>query len=182
MDLLTRKFTAQSVALATGVPSKQVTDWCSQGHIIGQREPLGSGRRREFSWFNVMEFGIANALMEIGVRSPSDAFQAAQRFSHTSDGGMEWEGDDALRDNDPYRLPGLPYHHDLGWTYLFLAGSDSDVVLTEDGTVNLHRIKNSSRHSLGCIAVNVTELFTRITNRIALDYREVLDEAYPKAV
>ena len=68
------------VAIATGTSAKQITDWCNQGQIIGQREPLGKGRKREFSFFNVMEIAGAVALMQVGVRSPADAFKAAASF------------------------------------------------------------------------------------------------------
>ena len=120
MDLLNRKFTAQSVALATGTTAKQITDWCNQGQIIGQREPLGKGRKREFSFFNVMEIASAVALMEIGIRAPADAFSAASRFAHISAGGSGWVNDDGIAEGngEPMRWPGLPYHFREGETIM----------------------------------------------------------------
>lgn len=76
-----RKHTAQSVALATGATAKQISDWCTLGLIVGQREPLGKGRKREFSWFNVMEVAVATTIMEaMRMTQPGDAFRAAQNY------------------------------------------------------------------------------------------------------
>ena len=178
MDLLNRKYTAQSVALATGTTAKQITDWCNQGQIVGQREPLGKGRKREFSFFNVMEVAGAVALMEVGIRSPADAFKAAGYFSHISSGGSGWVGDDAITDDDPHRWPGLPYHFSEGDTFLAVWGDMSEVVLSDDGTVNTYSIFPAMRRPAGFILLNMSAVFAQVMHRMALDYREVLDEAY----
>ncbi|MFN4129797.1 MAG: hypothetical protein ACK4GC_08270 [Paracoccaceae bacterium] len=179
MHFLSREYTAQSVALATGATSKQITDWCNQGLIVGQREPLGRGHKRTFSWFNVMEIAGALALMEIGVKAPGDAFRISMLFSHSGDGGRgHWEGDDGLTDNDPERLPALPYHHLQGETYLLVAGGEGQVILTKDGTVNTYMINRLSARPVGFIALNMSEVFFHVAHRMALDGREVLDEVY----
>lgn len=181
VDLLEQKYTGQSVALATGLTSKQVSDWCNQGLIIGQREPLGKGHRRMFSWFNLMEVALALALMEIGVKSPGDAFRAAQRFSHMGNGSFAWAGDDdVLTDNsDPVRHPGLPFDYKKGETFLYIAGSRVTVALHEDGVPPFGEINRALGNPLGFIALNVSAVFASIVHRMARDYREVLDEAYP---
>ena len=181
MDILQRKYTAQTAALATGTTAKQITDWCNQGQIIGQREPLGKGRKREFSFFNVMEVAGAVALMEAGVRSPADAFKAAGYFSHISNGGSGWVGDDALTDNDPTRLPGLPFHHNHGDTFLAVSGDMSEVILSNDGTVNTYSIFPMMRRPVGFILLNMSEVFAQVMQSMDLDYRVVLDEQYSKA-
>ena len=180
VDILEQKYTGQTVALATGLTAKQVTDWCNQGLIIGQREPLGKGHRRMFSWFNLMEVASALALMEIGVKSPGDAFRAAQRFSHMADGGARWEGDDgSLTDDDPERLPGLPFDYKKGETFLYVAGSRVTVALHQDGVPPFDKIKRALGNPPGFIALNLSAVFAGILHRMARDYREVLDEAYP---
>lgn len=179
MDFLNRQHTAQSVALATGATAKQITDWCNQGLILGQREPLGRGHKRLFSWFNVIEIAGALALMEIGIKSPGDAFRASVYFAHVGEGDSGWAGDggDKSRAN---RLPSLPFHHNRGETYLLVSEGNGHVVLSADGKVNPSVLQVGRHHLLGFIALNMTELFMQVAHRMALDGREVLDEAYPE--
>lgn len=180
MDILEQKYTGQTVALATGLTPKQVTDWCNQGLIIGQREPLGKGHRRMFSWYNLMEVASALALMEIGVKSPGDAFRAAQRFSHMGNGPARWEGDDgSLTDDDPERMPGLPFHFREGDTFLYVAGSKETVALHKHGVPEFGAITRALGSPPGFIALNLSAVCAGILHRMARDYREVLDEAYP---
>jgi hypothetical protein len=179
MDLLNRKYTAQSVALATGTTAKQITDWCNQGQIIGQKGTLGKGHRREFSFFNVMEVAGAVSLMEIGIRSPADAFKAASHFAHTAPGGSGWvvDGEIIEGDSKPKRWPSLPYHPRDGETFLVVSGDLSKVVLSQRGELNTFSFFSRPRPA-GFILLNMSEVFRAVTQRMALDYREALDEAY----
>lgn len=180
MELLNQTFTAQSVAMATGCTSKQITDWCNLGRVIGQREPLGRGNSRKFSWFNVMEIAIAAELMNVGMSSVQDAFAAAQKFAHTGESPSHWAGEEP---SGPTRIPAMPYHHNLGQTVLFVYQGGSAVKLVGfDGKVNLWSITPQHVDFTGFIVVNITEVFKRVCFRMAQDYREVLDEAYPEAV
>ncbi len=178
MDILNRKFSANSVALATGATSKQITDWCNQGLIMGQREPLGRGHRREFSFFNVMEIALALELVEIGVRAPGDAFRAAQRVSHTGDGDFEWAEDEGVRDKAPHRWPGLPFHYSEGDTFAFVAGSKSTVAIGD----SLKDVLRALGQPAGFIALNVSAVFHAVMLRMALSSAEVLDEIYEGAI
>lgn len=181
MNIFQQTFTVQSVATAAGCEAKQISDWCNMGRVVGQREPTGRGRSRQFSWFNVMEIAIATELMNIGVKSPQDAFKAAQHFSHVGDSAATWIHDDAIsEDDEPSRYPALPYHHDLGATFLFLSGSKSNIVLSKDGTVNLFTIAPPYSRARGYILVNVTEICASVLHRLGYDYRVILDEAYAK--
>ena len=176
MDLLTRNFTAQSVAMATGTTAKQITDWCNLGRIIGQREPIGRGHSRKFSWFNLMEVAIAAELMDSGFSQVQEAFAAAQHFAHSGEAPAHYLGDAIT---GPVRDPGLPWHHNLGLTYLLVWKGGSKVVLTDyEGAVKLSNITPAGHRVSGILAVNVSEVFARVCHRMALDYREVLDEAY----
>ncbi len=180
MDILNQKYTAQSVALATGTTAKQITDWCNQGQIIGQKKPLGKGRRREFSFFNVMEIAGAVSLMEIGIRTPADAFKAAGYFSHIADGGGGWVKENGTIEGDgsPTRWPSLPFHFREGDTFLAVSGDMSEVVLSADGTVDTYSIFPMARRPAGFILLNMSEVFARVMHSMALDYRKVLDAAY----
>ncbi len=180
MDLLQRKFTAQSVALATGTTSKQISDWTNQGLIIGQRGSLGRGHRREFNWYNVIEVALANALMEIGVRSPSDAFRAAQEFAHLGHTEVTWEGEEPTGLSQ-HRLPGLPFHFVVGDTFLCVAGAASVVALDDGENLSVASLGRQLGKAGGFIAINVTRVFFEVARRMALDGREVLDSIYEES-
>ncbi|MDF2140814.1 hypothetical protein [Paenirhodobacter sp. CAU 1674] len=180
MELLNQTFTAQSVALATGCTSKQITDWCNLGRVVGQREPLGRGHSRKFSWFNLMEIAIAAELMNIGMSSVQDAFAASQKFAHSGESPSHWVGEEPI---GPPRIPAMPWHHTLGQTLLFVYQGGSAVKLVDDGgKVNLSGITPEYHRFTGLIVANVSEIFMRVCNRMALDGRKVLDEAYSDAV
>lgn len=185
MNIFDQTYTAQAVATAVGCEAKQISDWCNLGRIVGQREPLGKGRSRKFSWFNVMEIAIAYDLMSIGIRSPQDAFAVAQNFSHSNDGSEddtgEWIDDAARVDEGHVRHAALPFHYSHGVTFLFVIGNKSKVTLSKDGTVDLLNLGADFRQAGGFIVANVSEIFTQTSHRLGLDYRSVLDAAYGEA-
>lgn len=178
MELLNRTFTSQSVALATGLDPKAIQNWASRGLIVGQRDGTGKGFHLRFSWFNVMEVALADALMKVGMSSIQDAFAAAQLFAHTGEGPSGYAGDTSL---DIIRTPSLPWHHSLGQTILIVHQDGSSVKLvSNDGTIDLWGLTPAGLDFTGFIVLNVTEIFRQVCFRMAQDYREVLDEAYPK--
>lgn len=180
VDLFNQTYTAQTVALATGATAKQITDWTNQGLIIGQNKRPGRGRAREFSWFNVMEVAAAMALMEIGIRSPADAFRFAQHFAHFGDGGGGWVGRD---DGEPERLPGVPFHHGRGRTILCVAGGEAHIALVRHRKpFDLEALRWSLGRPIAMIVLDVTEIFRAVTLRMSLDYGEVLDAVYSDTV
>ena len=178
MNIFEQKYTAQAVARAVGCEAKQISDWCNAGRIVGQREPLGKGRSRQFSWFNVMEIAIANELMIIGVKSPQDAFAVAQSFSHTNDPDVRM----LVREDGAERNASFPYHHSLGTTFLFVSGSLGHVILSEDGNVNLFTVASPYSRARGYIVVNVSEVFAAVLHRLGHDCSDILNEFYPEAV
>ena len=174
MNIFDQKYTAQAVATAVGCEAKQISDWCNTGRIVGQREPLGKGRSRQFSWFNVMEIAIANELMNIGVKSPQDAFAVAQSFSHTNDADARM----LVKEDGAERISSCPYHHSLGTTFLFVAGSVGHIILSEDGNVNLFTVSRPYSRARGYIVVNVSEVFAAVLHRLGHEYRVILNDAY----
>jgi hypothetical protein len=179
MELLTRNFTAQSVALATDTTAKEIANWADRGLIVGQQEPLGKGHKRSFTWNNVMEIGGAVALMQIGVNSPADAFAASQRFAHMAAGRAGYVGD---KETSVPRLPGLPFHYRAGETYLCVSGDKSATLLVSDGKLPLSIVEKRLQDPAGLILLNVTTLFSQIIGRMAMSPAEVLDEAYPETM
>ena len=87
-------------------------------------------------------------------------------------------GDDALTDNDPHRWPGLPFNNEIGDTFLCVAGGKSVVALDEGGKLSVSRLARQLGDASGLIALNVTRVFLEVTHRMAIDGREILEEAY----
>lgn len=182
MDLSSNTIGAQDVATATGTTPKQITDWCNQGHIVGQKTPLGKGRRREFTFANVMEIAAGVALMQNGVQSPADAFRAAMRFAHVGSSHSGWvndAGEVVEQTPRPKRNPGMPYHHLDGDTFLIVSGEQSAVVLSKNGQIDTRSIfPMLTRCPVAFIALNMTEVFKQVARNMRQDYRVVLDQVY----
>ena len=182
VDLFSKKFAAHQVGAAIGCDPKQISDWCNAGRVIGQREPLGRGNSRQFSWFNIMEMALAERLMSIGMKSVSDAFFVAQKFSHIGDGPLPAGFvDDGLSsaDKTPYRSPGLPFNWTDGTTYLVVWAGGDQIILSEKGTVDLTKFPPLYHRETGFIILNVTEIFVGVTHRLELgDYHDILANAY----
>lgn len=182
MDLSKGTLGAQDVAKATGTTPKQITDWCNQGHIIGQKEPLGKGRRREFTFSNVMQIAAGVVLMQYGVNSPGDAFRAAAHFAHFGSCHSGWinENDELVEDPPrPKRNPGFPYHFRDGDTFLIVSGDRANVVLVEKGEIHLNSVfPELSRPQAAFIAANMTEVFKAVIHNMGQDWRVVLDQVY----
>lgn len=182
MDLSKGTLGAQDVARATGTTSKQITDWCNQGHILGQKGRLGKGHRREFTFSAVMQIAVGVALMQHGVNSPGDAFAAAMNFAHVGSGHSGWvnEKDELVEDPPlPKRNPGMPYHYRNGDTFLIVSGERSNVVLVEKGQLDLYSIfPELTKAPAVFIAVNVSTVFKAVAHNMGQDWRVVLDQVY----
>ena len=180
MNILTTRFSTGDVIRAADVSNGNLQSWIKRGIIIGQDIDGGGGpgKHRSFSWFNLSEIASAAALMQASVSSPHDAFRASQRFSHTSDGGQSWLGDESSPKLQPYRWPGIPFHHDQGETWLYVSGDKSAVMLHKDDTVQRHKVLAALRSPLGFVSLNLTELFMQVTRRLGSDGRVALDLVY----
>lgn len=179
MDLSKGTVGAQDVAKATGTTPKQITNWCNQGHVLGQKTPLGKGRRREFTFANVMEIAVAVALMQHGVQSPADAFRAAMKFAHVGSSHGGWVNDKGeIVENPPrpVRKVSFPYHFLDGETFLIISGERAEVVLVEKGVLDLYSVfPELARPPAVFIAVNVTEVFKAVITNMGEDWRVFRD-------
>ncbi len=178
MRAVVETFTSKQISEALGISAKDVQNWTTRGLIVGQRD-AGRGHTREYTWSNVMEIAIADSLMKIGLTSPKIAFEAAQKFAHAGHGAAGWVGDPS--ENKGERLPGLPYHHNLGDTYLYVCGQKKVVAVHRIGEdIDDHVRGYLGAPLLGYIAVNVSEVFARTL--VGLGYRDpeaFLDNLYP---
>lgn len=176
MDLFTSKLRSKDVAQATGVEPKQISDWCTQGRIIGQAETKRGWR--EFTFRNVMQIAGAVELMQIGVTSPSDAFRAAAYFAHIESEHSEVSG----KENPPLpiRKAGFPYHFEDGETFLAVSGEEGSVVLSKAGEINVRRIFPLHRKPVGLILLDVTEVFKTVISRMdtGSNWAQILNEVY----
>ena len=180
MDLLTNSYSTGTVCKAVPVSNATLQSWLHRDHIIGQKEIKGGGgpgRQRQFSCLNVIEIAVAAHLMQLGA-SPKDAFRAGQRFSHTSDGGASWVGDDAISDDKPVRLSGFPYFEG-GDTLLCVSGARATVVQADrTHALPMREVSRNLGNPIGFIALNVTVLFYQVMQRMGMHPVAVLDEAY----
>ena len=175
MDILNTEFTAQIVAAAAGIEPKQVADWANKGLIVGQIGGGGvQGKVRRYSFFNLIEVACAVELMAAGVSSPRDAFQIAREYAHSGEAEVGWSGEPR---NAPERLPGLPYHHLKGTTYLLVSGSKSLI-----GAGNLDLLLKSIGSPRGFIGLDLTAIFVRTALAIGGSPWAMLDEAYAVGV
>lgn len=172
-----RTFGTGEIVRFADVSNDNLQNWLKRGAIVGQRGIEGgggNGLRRRFNHSSLMEITTAAALIDVGIPM-ADAFAAAVRFSHTGDSGAGWGGDDQVTQ---IRTPGYPFHHDLGETFLFVAGDRSAIVLSKDGTVNLRTVAHSLGEVQGMVALNMSEIFARVANRMGEDGRDALDAIY----
>lgn len=182
MDIFNKSYTAQEIAEVTGTTVKNMANWADRGLIVSvNKDEVGRGKARTYSWFMLMQVACATAIMDLGSDSPKNAFDAAAHFAHFGKGQSGWVGEPPT--DRAVRWPGLPFHHMRGITMLYIAGQNS--------TVRLHRIWNKEpfsesyfqleddlRQSRGHIALNVSEIFKEVCGRLGADYRVALDDAY----
>lgn len=191
VHLLNMTFTTSQVSEITGVSADAVQNWIKRGLIVGHR-PTGEatfegggsqGRHRQFSYFAVMQFAMAGALVKATVGA-ADAAKGAVEFAHIGGGGKVF--------GLPDRLPGLPFHHNRGETVFGFTPSRSFEELWEadkpDG--NGRDTFGHLRRILGptFVVVDASEVFRSVCAGIGrltgqprdFEYRKLLDEAYPE--
>lgn len=168
-----RIYLAGEVADLARVTVKDVQNWAGRGVLVGHKGGGAKGRRRLFSWSNVMQVAVARGFIEVGVNDLPVAFRAAEDFAYV--------GADASPQS-PARSPGLPFHHKHGTTFVLrTAGASAEVAVPLDGKMNLWTaLPMGLSRLVSFTAVNVSEIFARVCNDLGHDYRIVLDAAYPE--
>ncbi len=162
MEIQSYTFTVATASQATGVSADSIKNWTKQGVMVGHGDIGGggsAGRKRTYTFQNIMEIAVAGALLDLGIKSVSDAFLAAARFAHT--------GDDE-------RDIGMPYHYRAGDTFLYMSGKYSHVALNETDVVPFGDINRALRQPVGFIALNLTAVFVGVCKRMNID----LDKAF----
>ena len=168
-NILNRSFSSREAGEAIGIEVKHITNWATRGFIVGQSEG-GKGKRRLYSFNNLLEITLALELMAVEGLGPESAFRAARRPAFF--GGAfkaRFAGDVAVPTDE--RMPGLPFHHSLGDTVLVVGKNNNRVILTDDG-----RIPFESDGPV--IVVSVSKVFQHLCGRLGLDPESILDFIY----
>jgi hypothetical protein len=177
MDLLHQTFLAAELAAAANVSPATLQNWANRDLIVGHRGGGEKGRRRQFTWFNMMEVATAASLVGLGM-TPANSFKAAAHFSHGSSSPQIAKGQRVSAE----RLPSLPWHFRDGLTYLFAFADQSSIQLVSfHGETNLRAVRQALGGSLAFVALDMTEIFRCLTGAIGQDWRVLLDEAYPES-
>lgn len=166
---------AAQTAAAAGITDQTLQNWLKRDVIVGHKRREGTiggggskGRRRQFTFFNVMEIATAAALLRVGVSDLGLAFEAACGFSHFGEGELPGR---------PKRNPSLPFDA-AGYTMLVLAGEKSDVVLHTPGQDLLSVIRSTFRNTEGFVILDMSDLFDRVCASLGLHPEEVLRQSY----
>lgn len=182
MYILNRTYTAQDVSEVADIPAKNIANWADRSLIIPiNSDDLGKGRAREYSWNTLMQTVCAAEFMELGFSSPKDALTVALHFAHFGKGQSGWVGEPAA--DRAIRLPGLPFHHMRGITMFYIAKDQSAILLhriwnKEPFADGYFRLRDQLRGARAHIALDMTEIFKAVCQRLGEDYRVVLDDAY----
>jgi len=159
---------------AVGVPADTLRTWQRRNLIIGHKGGMTGGGQhgvvRSFSFFNVIEIGLAKALLDCGLGDVSHAFAAAAHLAHYGVGAGKMH---------PRREPGCPFDRAgrTGETLLCVRGDQSEVVWHQVGAdvlpVLYHRLGGD-----GFVILRADPVFERIVTALGYDHREVLNFAY----
>lgn len=68
-------YSHKEVVEITGLTPRQVISWSEKGVIEAYIETIGIGRKRGYNYYNLIEFGIASAMYQMGI-----GFRAVKRF------------------------------------------------------------------------------------------------------
>lgn len=182
MNILDRNYDTGQLATLTGATVKSLANWADRGLIrVANEGATGRGTSRQYSWFTLMQTACATAIMDLGISSPQDAFNAAAQFAHLGNGQSGWVGEPAS--DQAVRWPGLPFHHMRGITMFYTAGSAGAVLLhriwnKEPFSDGYFSLQNRLHGAKGHIALNVSEIFKEVCGGLNVDYRVALDGAY----
>lgn len=169
-----KTFSASEVSELTGARPESIQNWMKRDLIVGHRKITGGGsqgRHRRFSFFNVMEIAIAQTLIELHMGT-KEAFAASARFAHAGGGGGF---------GLPERLPGLPFHHNHGYTIFGAVGDRAFEEIWQPGSArDTYGNLRKHLHSEHFLTINASQVFGTVCVRMRFHPNEVLDAAYPE--
>lgn len=171
MNIQYADFSLAETHAGVGVNIQTIKAWLNKGYPAGENIKGGGGRglRRRFTIQTIMEMAVANAIAEntFGTRDMGGCFVAARRFAHTGENG---------------RMPGIPFHHNLGETYILVAPDSTAVVLDDDElTFAMARAEIGGGQS-SFIALDASSLFRHVVDRLPITQsaEQLMDSLYPE--
>lgn len=171
MNIFHRTFTQAEVVTATEVDPNHLQNWIKRERLVGHKDVpgQGTGNRRQYSFFNLMEVAIANEIItNCGMGDLADAFRAAAHFAHFGDGPLPGK---------PGRIPGLPFRVANSLTLVIAGKGWSDEILFERDEKGLSLLsKIISRGP--CVVVNATDVFESTLRRLEIEPSDVMREGY----
>ncbi|MTH77572.1 hypothetical protein [Paracoccus aestuariivivens] len=183
--MIENHFTLERIGEIVGKNPATIRTHINRGYVVGQGPRKSSsdkdkGKHERFSANSLMEIALAYRIEASGI-GVKEAFAYAAEFAHT--GAMDFTA--AGQGKEVRRLPGLPYHLKHGHTYMgMMAGRSAEISGTGNPDLNslfYHlRTVSQSRTSEPMLVIDVTEVFAEVCAKLPLDYRSVLDAAYPE--
>lgn len=176
-NIFSQEFSLGDVALASGASPQTIKSWLHKGVVIGHRKITGgggAGKRRKYTFFNIMEIATAKAILDVATPSLGIeiAFKAAQVFAHV--GGA----DNLVLD----RCPSVPFdtaeikHRK---TLLCLSGNHARVICYDVGSDIIPSIRTSLMQPEGMIIMEMNDIFDRVTDSLGYRAEDVFLSAYP---
>lgn len=172
MNIFHRTFATGEVSEATGASNDAIQNWIKRDLLVGQGNIQGGGgkgRHRQFSFHNVMEIAIAQAILNAGgLADLNDVFRAANHFAHSADVSLP---------EKPTRLPGMPFNVAASKTFLLVGrGWSDEIVFT--GKDSIFHLAAPLLERGGCMVIDASAVFDATMQRLGLDPVQVKLEAY----
>lgn len=174
MSIQTETFQMGQIASAIDASPQTIKAWLHKEIVTGHRKITGgggAGKRRNFTFHNVMEFAVAKAIMDVGFqRDAEKAFNAATVFAHTGSGEI-----DGYQEN---RMPSFPYYD--GFTLLCTSGKKTRVLQHDPGNDILPNIRNELLRPVSFITVDMSNVFDGVVTALGYHPQEQIDLAYKR--
>lgn len=174
MSVFNMTFQIGDIGRALDVNPATLRTQVNRGFLVGHRQVEGGGgpgHHRTFTWFNLMEFAVAQELLRVTSLSPKAAFELAAQFAHFADGPVPGA--------ENTRLPGLPFQPPI-MTLLLVAGEKGEVFPYDpesDGNLIAY-VERRFRRVPGFSVVFLDTLFDDVCRGLGLHPSAVLDQAY----
>lgn len=172
MTIQSQTFQMKQIAEAIEVSPQTIKAWLHKGYVMGHSEVTGgggAGKRRNFTFHNVMEFAATNAIMNVGFqRDAETAFKASHSFAHVGHGQI-----DQIQSE---RHPGFPFYD--GRTLLCTTGVHTTIVQHDPGSDVLSIIRNNLLRPASFVVVDMGDTFDRVVSKLGFHPQKEIDLAY----
>ena len=186
MNIFQETFSTGKVVKAANITNAKLQSWMRRDLIVGHRKkaPIGGGgapgSSREFSYFNVMEIAVAEAVLQVGSQSVEEAFHIAMGFAHMGNGASFWAGEE----EPPLpRDPGMPFNphvHPGCQTLLCVAGTASVTVPWKPGSDAYIDARHKLHNPASMVIIEIDPIYERVVKALGHNPWEVKQFCYSK--